>query len=132
MGIWTENIVFPVHAFVVNVNFRKVYLYSTVSTRASPLGLLPIYEPLLNGCRESIEHMFRDMAEYWNITASYKLLKMLNGGEAVLNLFDMCFVFNNLWNCKYHNQTSQWFENPPPTLQVYLGAGRRAVVAHVP
>ena len=94
-------------------------------------GLSAEARQAMNGCRESIEHMFRDMGEFWKITASYKLLKMLNGGEAVLNLFDMCFVFNNLWNCKYHNQTSQWFENPPPTLQVYLGAGRRAAVAHV-
>jgi hypothetical protein len=82
----------------------------------------------MSGVREPIEWMYRDIAAFWKITAMPWIFKLLDGFDRASNVMDMCFLFNNFWNCMNHNQTSQFFECPPPSFENYIAAGPRAVV----
>lgn len=79
----------------------------------------------LNGCRISIEWMFRDIATYWKLVAKSDILKLLGGFVRCDNLIDLCFIYSNAHNCMNGNEISQWFELSPPTFQVYTSQGRQ-------
>jgi DDE superfamily endonuclease len=79
----------------------------------------------MNGCRESIEWMYRDLNEHWKIIGRKYCFKLLTGFVAADNLIDLCFTLSNAWNCLNHNECSQWFECPPPTLETYTLQGPR-------
>ena len=77
----------------------------------------------LNGCRISIEWMFRDITVLWKLVACKDILKLLDGFINCDNLLDLCFIFNNAYNCMNGNETSQWFGMKPPTIHVYTSQG---------
>lgn len=81
----------------------------------------------LNGCRISIEWMFRDIAVFWKLVAMKDILKLLDGFINCDNLIDLCFIFNNAHNCMNGNETAQWFGLKPPTFPVYTSQGRHGV-----
>lgn len=82
----------------------------------------------MNGCRESIEWMYRDVTQYWKIIQTKRTFRLLTGFEKADNIIDLCFQFNNAWNTMNHNECSQWFDCAPPTFEVYTGNGSRAEV----
>lgn len=82
----------------------------------------------MNGCRESIEWMYRDVTQYWKIIQTKRTFRLLTGYEKADNIIDLCFQFNNAWNTMNHNECSQWFDCAPPTFEVYTGNGPRAEV----
>jgi hypothetical protein len=79
----------------------------------------------MNGCRESIEWMYRDLTQYWRIIGRKNAFHLLTGFERADDLIDLCFTFNNAWNTMNHNETSQWFRCPPPSFEVYTAEGPR-------
>ena len=81
----------------------------------------------LNGCRISIEWMFRDIAVFWKLVTKKDILKLLEGFIKCDNLIDLCFIFSNAHNCMNGNETSQWFGLLPPTFTVYTSQGRHAL-----
>ena len=78
----------------------------------------------LNGCRITIEWMFRDLTVMWKLVASKDILKLLGGFIKCDNLIDLCFLFSNAYNCMNSNEISQWFEMIPPTFTVYTSQGK--------
>ena len=78
----------------------------------------------LNGCRITIEWMFRDLTIMWKLVASKDILKLLGGFVQCDNLIDLCFIFCNAHNCMNSNEISQWFEMMPPTFTVYTSQGK--------
>ena len=71
----------------------------------------------LNGCRISIEWMFRDVAVFWKLVTKKDILKLLEGFIKCDN--NLCFIFSNAHNCLNGNETSQWFRLLPPTFTLY-------------
>jgi DDE superfamily endonuclease len=88
------------------------------------------YNKAMNGCRESIEWMFRDLGQYWKIIGNKNAFKLLLGFEKADNLIDLCFNFGNAWNAMNYNLCSQWFECRPPSIQECTSNGPRENVAH--
>jgi hypothetical protein len=84
------------------------------------------YNKAMNGCRELIEWMFRDLCQYWKKNA----FKLLLGFEKADNLIDLCFNFGNAWNAMNCNLCSQWFECRPPSIYDYTSNGPRENVAY--
>jgi hypothetical protein len=60
----------------------------------------------------------------WKLVASKDILKLLDGFVNCDNLLDLCFIFNNAYNCMNGNETSQWFGLLPPTIEVYTSQGK--------
>jgi hypothetical protein len=83
----------------------------------------------MNGCRESIEWMYRDLTQYWRIIGKKHTFQLLTGFERADNIIDLCFTLNNAWNCMNHNETSQWFQCPPPSFEAYTAEGPRDEMA---
>ena len=77
----------------------------------------------MNACRESIEWMYRDLKIMWTITSLKYKLKLLDNFTDVNNIVDACFIFSNAWNCMNGNETSQWFNTPPPSFATYTSLG---------
>ena len=81
----------------------------------------------LNGCRISIEWMFRDIAVLWKFVTTKDILKLLDGFINCDNLIDLCFTFSNAHNCMNGNEIAQWFGLLPPTFAVYTSQGKHGV-----
>ena len=79
----------------------------------------------MNGCRESIEWMYRDLTQYWRIIGKKNTFHLLTGFERADDIIDLCFTLNNAWNTMNHNETSQWFHCPPPSFEIYTAEGPR-------
>lgn len=60
----------------------------------------------MNGCRETIEWMHRDLFQYWKITTMKSNFKLLTEFCKADNLIDLCFILNNAYNTINHNKCS--------------------------
>ena len=68
--------------------------------------------------------MFRDITVMWKLVASKDILKLLDGFINTDNLVDLCFIFNNAYNCMNGNEISQWFQLQPPSFAIYTSQGK--------
>ena len=102
----------------------SVYPHMSRITSRNNVDLFNEINAGLNGCRITIEWMFRDLTIMWKLVASKDILKLLGGFVQCDNLIDLCFIFCNAHNCMNSNEISQWFEMMPPTFTVYTSQGK--------
>ena len=68
--------------------------------------------------RESVEWLFNDIVNYFKFMDFKKNLKIsLN---SVRKMYVICAILRNALTWLYPNQTSQYFNLDPPTLQDYF------------
>ena len=79
----------------------------------------------MNGCRETIEWIYRDLFQYWKVTTIKSTFTLLTGYKRADNIIDLCFILNNAYNTMNHNECSQWFSLAPPSFETYVSQGRR-------
>ena len=79
----------------------------------------------LNSVREEIEHLFKDLGQYWSLTTNKNKLKILRSFQEVEELVHLCFGFTNFLNIFNYLQTAQTLECHPPTFEQYIAGGPR-------
>ena len=72
----------------------------------------------MSNVRSSVEWLFGDIINYFKFMDFKKNLKI--GMSCVGKMYVVCALLQNALTCLYGNQTSQYFELDPPTLQDYF------------
>ena len=68
--------------------------------------------------RESVEWLFNDIVNYFKFVDFKKNLKI--GLSSIGKMYVVCAILRNALTCLYGNQTSDFFELEPPSLQEYF------------
>ena len=76
------------------------------------------YNKAMSNVRSSVEWLFGDIINYFKFMDFKKNLKI--GMSCVGKMCVVCALLRNALTCLYGNQTSQYFELDPPTLQDYF------------
>ena len=76
------------------------------------------YNKAMSNARSSVEWLFGDIINYFKFMDFKKNLKI--GMSCVGKMYVVCALLRNALTCLYGNQTSQYFELDPPTLQDYF------------
>ena len=76
------------------------------------------YNKAMRNVRSSVEWLFGDIINYFKFMDFKKNLKI--GMSCVGKMYVVCALLPNALTCLYGNQTSQYFELDPPTLQDYF------------
>ena len=76
------------------------------------------YNKAMSNVRSSVEWLSGDIINYFKFMDFKKNLKI--GMSCVGKMYVVCALFRNALTCLYGNQTSQYFEPYPPTLQDYF------------
>ena len=76
------------------------------------------YNKAMSNVRSSVEWLFGDIINYFKFMDFKKNLKI--GMSCVGKIYVVCAFLRNALTCLYGNQTSQYFELDPPTLQDYF------------
>lgn len=76
------------------------------------------YNKAMSNVRSSVEWLSGDIINYFKFMDFKKNLKI--GMSCVGKMYVVCALFRNALTCLYGNQTSQYFELDPPTLQDYF------------
>lgn len=73
------------------------------------------YNTAMSTVRTSVEWIFGDIINYFKFLDYKKNLKI--GLSTVGKMYVVCAVLRNAITCLYGNQTSEYFELEPPTLE---------------
>ena len=76
------------------------------------------YNKSMSSVRVSVEWIFGDIVNYFKFMDFKKNLKV--GLSQVGKMYIVAAVLRNALTCLYGNETSQFFEVAPPTLQEYF------------
>ena len=76
------------------------------------------YNKAMRNVRSSVEWLFGDIINYFKFMDFKKNLKI--GMSCVGKMYVVCALLPNALTCLCGNQTSQYFELDPPTLQDYF------------
>ena len=76
------------------------------------------YNKSMSSVRVSVEWIFGDIVNYFKFMDFKKNLKI--GLSQVGKMYIVAAVLRNALTCLYGNETSQFFELDPPTLQEYF------------
>ncbi len=76
------------------------------------------YNKSMSSVRVSVEWIFGDIVNYFKFMDFKKNLKV--GLSQVGKMYIVAAVLRNALTCLYGNETSQFFEVDPPTLQEYF------------
>ena len=76
------------------------------------------YNKSMSSVRVSVEWIFGDIVNYFKFIDFKKNLKI--GLSQVGKMYIVAAVLRNALTCLYGNETSQFFELDPPTLQEYF------------
>lgn len=76
------------------------------------------YNKSMSSVRVSVEWIFGDVVNYFKFMDFKKNLKI--GLSQVGKMYIVAAVLRNALTCLYGNETSQFFELDPPTLQEYF------------
>ena len=76
------------------------------------------YNKAMSNARSSVEWLFGDIINYFKFMDFKRNLKI--GMSCVGKMYVVCALLRNALTCLYGNQTSQYFELDPPTLQDYF------------
>ena len=76
------------------------------------------YNKSMSSVRVSVEWIFGDIVNYFEFMDFKKNLKV--GLSQVGKMYIVAAVLRNALTCLYGNETSQFFEVDPPTLQEYF------------
>jgi hypothetical protein len=72
----------------------------------------------MSAVRTSVEWIFGDIINYFKFLDFKKNLKI--GLSSIGQMYVVCAILRNALTCLYHNQTSDFFDIEPPTLQDYF------------
>ena len=76
------------------------------------------YNSAMSEVRSSVEWLFGDIINYFKFLDFKKNLKI--GLSSVGKMYVVCALLRNALTCLYGNQTSEFFELDPPSLQDYF------------
>ena len=76
------------------------------------------HNAVMSGVRTSVEWLFGDIINYFKFLDFKKNLKIQL--SSVGKMYVVCAILRNALTCLYGNQTSEFFEMEPPTLQEYF------------
>ena len=76
------------------------------------------YNKALSAVRVSVELLFRDIINSFKFLDYKKNLKI--GLSSVGKMYILCALLQNAITCLYGNQTSEFFDLEPPTLEEYF------------
>ena len=76
------------------------------------------YNSAMSEVRSSVEWLFGDVIGYFKFLDFKKNLKI--GLSSVGKMYVVCALLRNVLTCLYGNQTSEFFELDPPSLQDYF------------
>ena len=76
------------------------------------------YNSAMSEVRSSVEWLFGDIIGYFKFLDFKKNLKI--GLSSVGKMYVVCALLRNALTCLYGNQTSEFFELDPPSLQDYF------------
>ena len=79
---------------------------------------MQLYNSSMSAVRTSVEWLFGDIINYFKFLDFKKNLKI--GLTAVGKMYSVCAILRNALTCLYGNQTSDFFNLEPPTLQEYF------------
>ena len=91
---------------------HRIYLQTPFPNRALTAPMIAFNQSM------STEWLFNDIANYFKFMDFKKNLKISLSG--VGKMYVVCAVLRNALTCLYPNQTSQYFNLDPPTLQDYF------------
>lgn len=80
--------------------------------------LMEAYNTAMSTVRTSVEWIFGDIINSFKFLDYKKNLKI--GLSTVGKMYVVCAVLRNAITCLYGNQTSEYFELEPPTLEEYF------------
>lgn len=95
----------------------RVHL-QTPFREAQPRPLMREYNRSMSQLRISVEWLFGDIANSFKFTDYKKNLKI--GLSSVGKMYVVCALLRNAITCLYGNQTSDYFDLDPPTLEEYF------------
>lgn len=76
------------------------------------------YNKAMSDVRTSVEWLFGDIINFFKFLDFKKNLKI--GLSSVGKMYVVCAILRNALTCLYGNQTSEYFELDPPSLQDYF------------
>ena len=76
------------------------------------------YNSAMSEVRSSVEWLFGDIINYFKFLDFKKNLKI--GLSSVGKMYVVCALLRNALTCLYGNQTSEFFELDPPSLEDYF------------
>ena len=76
------------------------------------------YNAAMSGVQTSVEWLFGNIINYFKFLDFKKNLKIQL--SSVGKMYVVCAILHNALTCLYGNQTSEFFEMEPPTLQEYF------------
>ena len=79
---------------------------------------MKLFNASMNACRISVEWLFGDVINYYKFLEYEKNLKI--GMSSVGKMYVVCAILRNVLTCLYGNQTSEYFQLKPPTLEEYF------------
>ena len=77
-----------------------------------------LYNQSMNSVRTSVEWLFADVQNYFKFIDFKKNLKV--GLSSVGKMYVVSVLLRNALTCLYGNETSQYFQLDPPSLQDYF------------
>ena len=77
-----------------------------------------LYNQSMNSVRTSVEWLFADVQNYFKFIEFKKNLKVGLGGFG--KMYVVSALLRNALTCLYGNETSQYFQLDPPSLQDYF------------
>ena len=80
-----------------------------------------VYNKQMSSVRETVEWCIGHVSSLWKFVDFNKNLKLLL--QLVGLYYSVAVFLTNIHGCYYSNQTSQYFNCPPPPVQVYLNKG---------
>jgi len=78
----------------------------------------------MSSCREVIEWDYGDVGRYWNLVDYKKVLKMRQ--MRVDEMFLVAMILRNAYVTVSANNTAEYFDCPPPSLEEWVSAGPHA------
>ena len=79
---------------------------------------MQLFNSSMSAVRTSVEWLFGDILNYFKFLDFKKNLKI--GLSSVGKMYIVCAILRNALTCLYRNQTSNFFNLEPPTLQEYF------------
>ena len=79
---------------------------------------MKLFNASMSACRISVEWLFGDVINYFKFLDYKKNLKI--GMSSVGKMYVVCAILRNALTCLYGNQTSEYFQLEPPTLEEYF------------
>lgn len=79
---------------------------------------MKLFNASMSATRIAVEWLFGDVIDYFKFLDFKKNLKI--GMSSIGKIYVVCALLRNGLTCLYKNQTSDYFELEPPTLQEYF------------